>query len=358
MPLRWASWLRPRLDWIQVEVSTHCPAACLYCPHTLYRPVWQHRHMSLDDFRRLAAAFAKTEMIYLQGWGEPLTHPEFFEMVRLAKAAGCRVGLTTNGMLLDEEKCLRLVQEGVDIVAFSLAGVDEENDAIRQGTHFRQVVAAIQTLVRMKKLLGSARPDVHLAYLMLRSRRQEVEGLPVLLQRLNVKNAVISTLDFIGDRVLLAEAILPATEGAYRDLRSQLEATAEACRRNGSRVDYWLAAPGGHAKDEPTGMQTSMVDLPFLAFQPQTCTENIHRSAFVSADGAVSPCVYTNVPVTGASHIVAGAERPYRRTIFGNIHDAPFEAIWRSKAYSAFRTAHRAGSLPELCLGCPRARMV
>jgi MoaA/NifB/PqqE/SkfB family radical SAM enzyme len=212
MPLRWTPWLHPRLDWIQVEVSSHCPAACLYCPHTLYRQVWQQRHMSLDDFRRLSAAFAKTGMLYLQGWGEPLSHPELFEMVRLAKAAGCRVGLTTNGMLLDEEKCLRLVQGGVDIVALSLAGVDEKNDIIRQGTRFHQVVDAIQTLSRMKKLLGSVRPDVHLAYLMLRSRREEVEGLPVLLQRLNVKQAVISTLDFLGDRALAGEAILPDTE--------------------------------------------------------------------------------------------------------------------------------------------------
>ena len=144
MPLRWASWFCPRLDWIQVEITSHCNAACVYCPHTVYRDAWLDRHMTTDSFRKLSVALSKSRLVYLQGWGEPLTHPEFFEMVRMAKAVGCRVGTTTNGMSLDEEQCLRLVQEGVDIVAFSLAGVDERSDLIRQGTRFQAGVGRHQ----------------------------------------------------------------------------------------------------------------------------------------------------------------------------------------------------------------------
>jgi MoaA/NifB/PqqE/SkfB family radical SAM enzyme len=350
------SWHHPRLDWLQVEVTTHCPAACVYCPRTVYRRLWRPRHMSLETFRLLSASLARCGMVYLQGWGEPLVHPELFEMVRLAKAAGCRVGMTTSGMPADEQTCLRLVREGVDLVAFSLAGTDERNDTIRRGTHFRQVVEGVRTLERSRRLLGSARPAVHLAYLSLRSRWQELRALPALMKDLGVERAVVSTLDFVAAPGLAAEAVLPATEEFYRAARARLEEVARAGRRLGLSIRYWLASPQEEESEERT--RGPAAGLPWLFARSPACTENIQRSAFVGADGSVSPCVYVAVPASGATHVVAGAERPYARISFGNVHETPFEVIWRSRDYAAFRGAHRRGELPEGCRDCPRPRMV
>jgi hypothetical protein len=33
--------------------------------------------MPLSLFRRLKPALKNTDLVYLQGWGEPLTHPDF-----------------------------------------------------------------------------------------------------------------------------------------------------------------------------------------------------------------------------------------------------------------------------------------
>ena len=98
MPLRPGSWFRPRLDWLQVEVTTVCPAACACCPRTVYRRLWRPRHMGLETLRLLRPVLATCRMVYLQGWGEPLTHPGLFEMLRMAKEAGCQAGMTTSGM--------------------------------------------------------------------------------------------------------------------------------------------------------------------------------------------------------------------------------------------------------------------
>jgi len=154
---------------MQVEVSSYCNAACIYCPHKVYRDIWLSRHLSLETFKRLKPAFAKTLMVYLQGWGEPLLHPEFFKMVSMAKAADCGVGTTTNGMLVGRETILRLISSGVDVVAFSLAGVDERNDSIRVGTKLEEILGAIRALDRAKKELCVRRPAIHIAYLLLRS---------------------------------------------------------------------------------------------------------------------------------------------------------------------------------------------
>jgi molybdenum cofactor biosynthesis enzyme MoaA len=314
--------------------------------------------MSLDTFRLLGGTFLRCGMVYLQGWGEPLAHPQLFEMVRLAKAAGCRVGMTTNGMQLDRRTCARLVWEGVDLVAFSLAGTDEGNDGVRKGTRFCRVEEAIRTLQRTKRLLGSALPAVHLAYLLLQSRWQDIMALPSLMQRLGVQQAVISTLDFVAAPSLAAEAILPATQETYEVAKAALQEVAEAGRAAGLDIRYWLASPPPEDGEEEQACDSgARIGLPWLVAQRPTCTENIHRSAFVGADGAVSPCVYAAVPVGEATHVVGGGERSYARMSFGNIHDAPFETVWRARPYAGFRAAHRKGDLPERCRDCPRPRM-
>ncbi len=76
------------LDWIQVEVTTRCNAACVYCPRTAYGQGWEERDLPLETFRKLAPFLPKVKHVHLQGWGEPLLHPGFFDMAAAAKAAG------------------------------------------------------------------------------------------------------------------------------------------------------------------------------------------------------------------------------------------------------------------------------
>ena len=45
MPWYWPFSTPPRLDWLQVEISTFCNAACVYCPRTLYACRWRNSLM-------------------------------------------------------------------------------------------------------------------------------------------------------------------------------------------------------------------------------------------------------------------------------------------------------------------------
>ena len=109
----------PQLDWIQVEISSHCNANCIYCPHSAFRANWQNRFLPIEVFQNLIPAFDKTRLIYLQGWGEPFMHPHFFKMLQIAKSADCMVGTTTNGTLLRRETIEKMVCRGLDIIGFS-----------------------------------------------------------------------------------------------------------------------------------------------------------------------------------------------------------------------------------------------
>lgn len=334
MGWRWLNPLmRPKLDWLQVEVTSYCNAACVYCPHTVYQGQWTSRHMSLATFAKLLPSFARTRLVYLQGWGEPLLNPDFFSMVSMAKDAGCQVGTTTNGMLLDDGKIRRLVESGLDLVAFSLAGVGEHHEVCRRGTSFTAVVAAIQTLNRAKADLGRAKPAINIAYMLLRSGLPDLEKLPTALQGLGVDQVVISTLDFVASRELAKEALSPGTDQEYTALKSQLAGLVEQGKGCGLDFHFHLNPPGRRR---------------------QACTENMQRALVVAADGAVSPCVFTNLPVSGVNYVANGIERPYRRLTFGNIKEMGLPAIWSQKAYAQFRRSFYEGRLAAPCQSCPK----
>ena len=100
--MRWPLLLTPRLDWLQVEVSSHCNARCRYCPRTLAGSRWPSRLMDPALFERLRPVLRRTRLVYLQGWGEPFLHPRFMDFVSVARRAGCAVSTTTCGQHMDE----------------------------------------------------------------------------------------------------------------------------------------------------------------------------------------------------------------------------------------------------------------
>jgi MoaA/NifB/PqqE/SkfB family radical SAM enzyme len=325
------SWFGPRLDWIQVEVTTRCNAACVYCPRTVYRDAWQDRDLSLAAYRHWLPALNQARLVHLQGWGEPLLHPEFFTFAALAREAGCRVSTTTNGMLLDEPGLRRLMDAGLEIVAFSLTGLFAGHDRARPGTSFSRVVECIQALNRLKLAAGRATPRIHVAYMLLRSGLADLERLPQVLGGLGIDQVVLSTLDLVPSRDLLGESFADLPMAAYEDVQVRLAAMEAAALGQGLPISYRLPSPGTRAA---------------------LCPENPRQALCVAADGAVSPCVFTNLPVRGVSLPGRHGAHPYRPLVFGNLGDQRLQAIWRHPAYADFRQSFGTGRLAGSCRPC------
>jgi MoaA/NifB/PqqE/SkfB family radical SAM enzyme len=322
----------PRFDWIQVEVTTHCQAACRYCPHTVYEDQWTSRHLDLDTFRGLLPVLKRAKLVHLQGWGEPFLHPDFFTLVSLARQEGCQVGTTTNGMFLESDSLRRLVDLEMAVVAFSLAGVGESNDAVRRGTRFATVLERIETLNEIKARKGASLPKVHVAYMLLRSGLHDLDLLPQALAGLGVSQVVVSTLDFVPSSSLAQESLRLATSEEYREAAARLGELADRGRRQGLEVHGQLPPPGP---------------------RPNFCSENIARALCVAADGAIAPCVYLNLPVEAESHVTREGERPYRNLRFGVVEDnQSLLKIWRSPEYREFRRFWARGNTPLACHGC------
>lgn len=215
-----------------------------------------------------------------------------------------------------------MVESGIDIVAFSLAGTDDASNNWRRGVDFDRVCQAVSTLREAREERQASHPEMHFAYLLLASNSGAVTALPPLMRRLGVTSAVISTLDYLPDPALRSESFLFAGARIIEKISTRLGETAAEAARLGLALYYLFPSPGA---------------------QGSGCLENIGHSLFISADGAVSPCVFANVPTTLAD--------PNRR-VFGNINDSAPLAIWERPEYVLFRDQLTRGEPDKLCQTC------
>jgi MoaA/NifB/PqqE/SkfB family radical SAM enzyme len=298
----------------------------------VYREHWDSRHLAVATLRDLLPILKRARLVHLQGWGEPFLHPDFFTMVSLARQGGCQVGTTTNGMLLTADSLRRVVDLEMAVVAFSLAGVGESNDAVRRGTRFATVLEKIETLNEIKARKGASVPNVHVAYMLLSSGFNDLALLPQALAGLGVSQVVVSTLDFVADPSLAQESLRLAASEEYREAAARLEELADRGRRQGLEIHGQLPPPGARR---------------------HSCSENIARALCVAADGAVAPCVFLNLPVEAETHVTREGERPYRNLRFGMVEeDQSLLRIWRSPDYREFRRIWARGNTPLACRGC------
>lgn len=84
---------------VYVEITNICNRACTFCPGTKR----EKRRITVDEFSHVLDKLkGVTEYIYLHVMGEPLTHPDLPELIRLASERGFKCAITTNGTLLSK----------------------------------------------------------------------------------------------------------------------------------------------------------------------------------------------------------------------------------------------------------------
>jgi len=339
------TWLRkqkkrtisPVLDWVQIEVTSHCNAACIYCPRTVARGRWQSGHFPLTLFRDLLPSLSHTKLVFLQGWGEPLLHPDLFEMVRLCKKEKKMVGFTTNGLLLNKENIHTIIDLQVDILGVSFAGTTSStHNRIRKGTDFDTAVAALENLRSIKAERKITKPAVHLAHIMFASNFNELSRITSLAKKVGAEQVVGSNLTLIQEPQLFQEALFNNPQ-RFKEYSRTLAKIKEEASANNILFSY-----RGPALDE-----TSCI-----------CPENVCRSCVINVTGEVGPCVFTNPILSGNSGKAAGKQTmaifkdqpiPLETFSFGNIKNTDLSRIWQSEKYSKFRNNFdpETGLLPE-----------
>jgi len=108
----------------------------------------------------------KVEHVELYLFGEPLLHPQIFEMIRYARKAKIQTAISTNGTVFNQDKCIKLLKSELDLLTFSIDGVTRETyERIRHHSSFDKVIENITRFLRYKQNYPKPKTIVQLIYM-------------------------------------------------------------------------------------------------------------------------------------------------------------------------------------------------
>jgi MoaA/NifB/PqqE/SkfB family radical SAM enzyme len=173
----------PLPTYIQLEPVGQCNLRCQMCPiqfRTDGPPHGPPAFMDFAMFERIIDDLPTLRELHLQGLGEPMMHPRFFDMVRYAKARGITVSTNTNGTLLNERRAAECVSSGLDTMHISLDGASAETyEHIRERAHFDRVLRNLDHLLRARRRDEERHPRLRLVMVIM---RQNLHELPELVR--------------------------------------------------------------------------------------------------------------------------------------------------------------------------------
>ncbi len=283
--------------------------------------------MEFDLFTRIIDQFPDLREMQLQGLGEPLMHPRFFDMVRYATARGIRVAVNTNLSFITQKAAAACVESGLARVHASLDGATKDTyEYIRVRGNHEKSIRNLQRLLSERTSRNSRTPYVEIVAV---AMRENLEELPQL-----VAQAVEYGVDAVSVQHLchdFGEASLPAD---YRPMREFVDAQT-LLHEDPERVDAAFATARRVAEDR--GMPLRLPDLKERPRRdPRGCGWP-STGAYFSYRGDIMPCCMISTP---------------DRMNFGNVRDEPFARTWNGVRYQRFRAQLASGQPPEICKSC------
>ncbi|MFO0892949.1 MAG: SPASM domain-containing protein [Isosphaeraceae bacterium] len=319
---------------LQVEPVGQCNLRCRMCPIPFRQDGPPHgppAFMEFATFTRLLDQLPDLEELQLQGLGEPMMHPRFFDMVSHAVAKGIRVGTNTNLTLLNECRAELCVTSGLAELHASIDGATAETyERIRVRSHFDRIVSNLERLMETRARLGSTTPKVRMVVVAMRQNLREFPDLVRLAHRLTIDEVFVQHLchDF-------RESTLPPQYQPMRDFVSAetlttadqqvVHRTFDEARALAQELGVDLRLPRTSPRLHPPGTPgPKRCDWPW-------------RGAYVSYQGLAMPCCMVATP---------------DRINFGSMAEEGVEAIWNGEDYQGFRDALSSDEPPSICKSC------
>lgn len=134
----------PHLRWLFFEITDRCNLNCMHCGSNCSS---EGSCLTIDDITSaLRSVMQDKPMICLTG-GEPMLHPDFFEIANCVSSMGFFWGMTTNATLIDDAAAQNLKQAGLSTVSVSLDGMEHSHDSFRrQKGAWRRAIRGLQAL--------------------------------------------------------------------------------------------------------------------------------------------------------------------------------------------------------------------
>lgn len=133
---------------VYVEITNICNMNCSFCHGHSREP----RQMTEGEYARVLAQLqGKTQYIYHHLMGEPLVHPLLPRFIQMARDAGFRPMLTTNGTLLGEDLLLPgLHKVNISLHSFEGASQEAHEAYIRQVAAYADKANGLGTIISLR----------------------------------------------------------------------------------------------------------------------------------------------------------------------------------------------------------------
>jgi radical SAM protein with 4Fe4S-binding SPASM domain len=310
---------------LQIEVTTECNLSCRHCPRT-YGLHWkdgEKKSNTLPFFdRSLLPTLQNTapflRRVTLHGFGEPLLHPHFVEILKFFHGMGISIRFTTNGMLLNDEIMLELVHQEVEYVFVSLDSSDPEQfSRLRRGANLPLLLEKLRYLNAIKHSNNSDRPAIGVMYVVSRFNYDQT------LRMLKLAKS-------IGAREILYNPFI-APSPKFRSWQWNPQ-------------NYWdwrkRITEEAHKQDIQVNFHFGSQSLA-LPFGEKRC-RRLEDSIYMAVDGRIFPCCYH--PHTDEFSL-------------GSLYEMPLTQIWNSSPVAKLRNRLRTGdAATRICRTCPEFR--
>jgi MoaA/NifB/PqqE/SkfB family radical SAM enzyme len=314
---------------IYVEPTNQCNFDCRTC----MRSVWDEPSglMTWDTFTQVLEALKQmtpAPMVFFGGFGEPLVHPQIFQMIAAVKQLGAKVELISNGSLLNETAAGELVRCGLDRLWVSLDGASPECYAdIRLGDAFPQVLRNLEGLAQARREAVADIPALGIAFVAMKRNIHELPEIIRLGRQLGADHFSISNVlahtPELRDEVLYQHAYYETDQPVSRWAPLIQLPRMELNALTGAAL---AAALQGRASVSVAGQ--------VLSQGGDTCPFLEKRSLSVRWDGEVSPCLPL---LHNHTSYLDDTYRKVQAVSYGNLNAQSLEEIWRSAGFHALR---------------------
>ena len=159
---------------IDIELLHNCNLSCEMCSfvpgneiNKYFSNQFRSKHEKKDEYPELSDwdRFFKDvssffPIINLSG-GEPLLHPDFFNILKIIKKYKLINSMTTNATLITDEIAEKLVLSGIESLVISIDGDEEIHEKIRKVKgSFQKTLNGIKLINKFKKQYKSITPRI------------------------------------------------------------------------------------------------------------------------------------------------------------------------------------------------------
>jgi MoaA/NifB/PqqE/SkfB family radical SAM enzyme len=320
---------------LQIEPVGQCNLRCTMCALQFREdgpPYGPPAFLDYGLFLKLLDEAHDARELQLQGLGEPLMHPRFFDMVREAKRRGLEVSTNSNATLLTEKRAHKLIESGLDRLHVSIDGASAETyERIRIRGHFDRVVANAQRMNEIRRAEPSTALQVHMVAVLMRQNLAELPALVRLAHDLGMDSLFVQHLAHEFE-----EAALPAQYASMRQFvdEQMLQVSDEAA------AEHWFTAARFEA--QRLGLPLRLPE-PFAVPNIAPLSAGNHRcnwpwtGAYLSYEGLAMPCCMVGTP---------------DRTTLGDTRRDSLIEVWEGDAYRDFRDRLDSDDPPDICRSC------